>query len=275
MNTADFLKYNSFPVSSETLQFMQSMILMSARIASLGGDNYILDGCVDTGANVSAGTLVIGGEIIPFDGGAKTTYVVVSETKTTVQVYDTAYEGVYTTRKAIFGSGSGQLAWASFKRITDIVTLSNSLQQLSESFSNHTADHTVAWSKISGKPSAFPPTVHQHPFSEISGKPETYPPSAHSHLGQVVYVGDFNASGSNVTKLFGAFNVYVSHLAGGRYQLTHNLGHDRYMVFGVGLGNDFTSPRTMTSIDNNTVQINVSDDGTGNDYPVRFAIIVW
>ena len=275
MNTIDVLKYSEFPISSETLQFMQSMLLMSAKVASLGGQSYILDGCVDNGQSVTAGTVVINGEILPFDGGAKTTYVVIAETKTSVQVYDTTYDGLYTNRKVIFGSGAGQVAWSSVKRITDIVTLSTQLQALNEAFTTHTANHTVDWTKVLNKPASFPPSAHTHPFDSITDKPATYPPSAHTHLGLVVYAGEFNVAGSTVTRLFGTLNVYVSHLAGGRYQLTHGIGHTNYIVLGVGIGNDFISLRTMTDIQENTVQVNVSDDGTGNDYPIRFVIITF
>ncbi|MEU0739266.1 tail fiber domain-containing protein [Streptomyces sp. NPDC006134] len=39
----------------------------------------------------------------------------------------------------------------------------------------------VSWSSVSGKPSTFPPTSHEHSWSEVTGKPGTFPPSSHGH----------------------------------------------------------------------------------------------
>ena len=39
----------------------------------------------------------------------------------------------------------------------------------------------AAWSRISGKPSTFPPSPHAHAYSAITGKPSTFPPSSHAH----------------------------------------------------------------------------------------------
>jgi hypothetical protein len=39
----------------------------------------------------------------------------------------------------------------------------------------------VTWSSVTGKPSTFPPSAHNHPWSDITGKPLTFPPDPHTH----------------------------------------------------------------------------------------------
>jgi len=276
MNRIDFLKYQQFPMSSETMAFMQDMVALSAKLASIGGSCYILDGCEDIGDNVNPGTVVVNGEILPFAGGFRVSSVVIQEEKDGVQVYDDTYTDLYIKRKVIFGSGgSTQLPWSSFQRLPSLTSMAQTIASLDSALTWHINNHTVAWDKVTGKPSAFPPTGHGHDWSSISGKPAAYPPEAHAHPGTIAFIGDFNAVGTLAAKHFGSIDVNVTRLAGGRYQLTHRIGHTRYMVFGVALGDQFISLRAMESPTNDTVQVNVSDDGTGNDCAIRFAIIVW
>ena len=187
MNKIDFTKYQEFPVSAETYGFMQNMMQLVAKLASLGGTNYILDGCVTSGGNVSAGTVVINGELLPFAGGIINSHVVIAELKTGVQVYDVNYADLYYDRKVIFGGGSNQIEWNSFQRVTDLLTLANK---------------AVTWSNVSGKPSAFPPLNHSHLWSELSDKPTSYPPSAHTHPFPILTTGSFYLGDTNVDSKF-------------------------------------------------------------------------
>lgn len=41
---------------------------------------------------------------------------------------------------------------------------------------------SVAWEKITGKPSTFTPATHSHAWGDITGKPSTFAPSAHKHV---------------------------------------------------------------------------------------------
>ncbi len=123
MNSIDILKYPQFPMSSETLDFMQQMMLMVTKLTNLGGVNYILSGCEEIGNNVNLGFVVINGEILPFAGGTKATYVVIVETKDSVQVFGEVYSELYTNRIVTFGTGAGQLAWSDFKRVPNLLAL--------------------------------------------------------------------------------------------------------------------------------------------------------
>ena len=44
-----------------------------------------------------------------------------------------------------------------------------------------TATRWPSWSEVTGKPSTFTPSSHNHAWSEITGKPSTFTPSSHSH----------------------------------------------------------------------------------------------
>nr|DAI91239.1 MAG TPA: minor tail protein [Caudoviricetes sp.] len=41
---------------------------------------------------------------------------------------------------------------------------------------------SVAWGKITGKPSTFTPATHSHAWGDVTGKPSTFAPSAHKHV---------------------------------------------------------------------------------------------
>ena len=120
MNKVDFSKYQKFPLSTESLDFMQQMTMMMSNVALMAGDNYILSGCVETGNNVSAGIIVINGEVIPFVGGTKEAYIVIEETKRTVTAAGQIYEDIYVSRNARFGTGVVQFEWSGFKPVTPI-----------------------------------------------------------------------------------------------------------------------------------------------------------
>lgn len=159
MNSIDLFKYSRFPLSSETLDFLQQMAKLTAKLASMGGVSYILEGCAVAGSNAAAGTVVIAGEILPFVGGAIETYVVVEETKRHVTAEGQVYEEIYTSRVCRFGTGVGQVAWADLRRVPDLFTVAEALDTISEDFDMHTADHRVSWDNVDDKPEVFASAV--------------------------------------------------------------------------------------------------------------------
>lgn len=118
MNSIDLFKYPRFPLAVETIDFLQQMAVMMSKAACIGGDNFILSGCVETGTNVSTGFIVIAGEVMPFVGGTKETYIVVEEIKRSVTAEGQVFTDIYITRHARFGTGADQKAWADFARIS-------------------------------------------------------------------------------------------------------------------------------------------------------------
>ena len=159
MNKIDLFKYPRFPLSSETLDFMQQMAVLTAKLAGLGGINYILNGCVETGSSVAAGVIVINGEILPFIGGTKTTYVVIEETNRSVTAESQLYADIYTSRVCRFGTGTVQIEWSTIKRVPDLLTVSAGLAELAEAFDKHILDHRVGWANIDDKPLVFPTAI--------------------------------------------------------------------------------------------------------------------
>lgn len=130
MNTINlFNSKKQFPLSTQAIDFVQSMIKQAYKFAFIGGsDNYILTGCEQTtGNNWASGYVVINGELLPFMGGTGTAAVRIKETKTDVVAgYDT-YAEAYTTRVVEFGSNVGGVdtfTWNTFTRLksnTEIV----------------------------------------------------------------------------------------------------------------------------------------------------------
>ena len=62
---------------------------------------------------------------------------------------------------------------------------------------------SVAWGKITGKPSTFTPATHSHAWGDITGKPSTFAPSAHKHVK--ADITDFPTLGTAAAKNVGDF----------------------------------------------------------------------
>ncbi|SDC52200.1 hypothetical protein [Williamwhitmania taraxaci] len=275
MNRIDLLKYPQFPMSSETLAFLQDMVTLTAKLSSIGGNTYILEGCeLLSGNRVSPGTLVINGEVLPFTGGLTTSNVSIQESKDSVQVYDETYADLYMNRTAVASTGSGSIPWSSFQRLPSLASMAQSLASLDTALTGHITDHTVAWDKVSGKPATFSPAAHNHAWSAISEKPTTFPPSAHSHAAGPVFIGWTNWQGGPANPQGdGMIQVVVTKIQEGCYKITHNLGHVRYIVLGGSGVNSKVSIRSMYDINANDCMIVCSDDGSANDCNLYFTII--
>lgn len=107
MNKQNFEARDRFPLSTQALSFMQDMIMATAQLALIGGDNYILSGCTTTGDNVSDGVIVINGEVMPFKGGAKVNTITIVEESVQVSANGLTFENARVKRYAKFASGTG------------------------------------------------------------------------------------------------------------------------------------------------------------------------
>lgn len=116
MNSINFLGKEDFPLDTEGLNFLQDMVKQVFALAGLGGQNYILSGCVEMSGMVSEGLIVISGELVYFAGGTKKTYIAISETKGGVTNGDNTYPEAYSTRTAGFAD-AGVLLWSSFAQV--------------------------------------------------------------------------------------------------------------------------------------------------------------
>lgn len=119
MNKQNFDAKDRFPLSTQALAFMQDMILASANLARIGGDNYILSGCEITGSRVAPGVIVINGEIMPFEGGTIVPTITIVEQAEKISANGLTFEEARVTRKAQFarGTGTNYYPWAAFRRL--------------------------------------------------------------------------------------------------------------------------------------------------------------
>ena len=114
------------PFSTKGLDFIQGQILLAAELARMAGDNYILSGCTVSGNNVSAGTMILNGEIIPFVGGGLQTKVRIVQTSESVTAGAETYEDMYIYRRAEFGSNLNSVdtfLWSEIRRLPTIKEL--------------------------------------------------------------------------------------------------------------------------------------------------------
>jgi len=260
-------------MSVETLGFLQDMVALAARLSSIGGSRFILDGCEDNGSTVNAGTVVINGEVLPFAGGAKGANVIIQENKGSVQVYNDTYSDVYVARTVIFGSGVGQIAWSEFNRLPSLTGMATDISTLNTALNNHINNHSVPWGSVTGKPASFPPDAHSHSWDGISNKPGTFPPSAHNHAGRAVYLGCFDYDGTPYKQAGELPLVDVTKLSSGKYKISHNLGHTAYIVFGVSYDTQLVSIVAVPRLEENSCDVIVADDSSPNNAAIWFTII--
>ena len=120
----------NYPLSTETLDFIQGQVLLAAEWAKMAGGNYILSGCEDTGDRIGDGTLIIEGEVLPFVGGIKQGMIRIVTTKTSITAGGNTYDEARTFRAAQFGRNlqdAETYPWADFKPLpTNKFLLENS-----------------------------------------------------------------------------------------------------------------------------------------------------
>ncbi len=130
MDKVNFTAKENFPLSSDTMDLLQQMIYLSAKMALLGGSNYILSGCEDDGAgNISAGTVVLDGEMLEFAGGTKKAKMTVEQTSKTLHAFSVDYPEAYLFRKAVFSATDG-VDWDTLTRITTVLDIKAVLDKI-------------------------------------------------------------------------------------------------------------------------------------------------
>ena len=137
MNKLTLENKRDFPITTNTLKFMQDAYALLEKLAAIGGDNYIVSGCVVTGSSVSTGYMVLKGQLMPFKAGSVTSNVQIVETKQTITVEGGSREE--TSYQAEFGTSSNSannVTWASIKRINTVLELMTELETLSQQLTN-------------------------------------------------------------------------------------------------------------------------------------------
>lgn len=125
MNRQNFEAKDRFPLSTQSLTFMQDMIMAVSRLALIGGENYILSGCERNGSHVADGIVVIRGEVMPLKGGTAVDTIAVIEEAVAVSADGMDFDNARVKRYAQFASGTGDnyYAWSGFLPLTTNVRL--------------------------------------------------------------------------------------------------------------------------------------------------------
>lgn len=124
MNTLALANKQNFPLTTDALRFMQEAYAALEQLTKLGGDNYILSGCVVTGSSASSGWMVIGGKLVPFAGGSIQTNVqIITTTSTVVVGTGTRDETVYSAEFGTSANPAENVLWATLNanRITSTI----------------------------------------------------------------------------------------------------------------------------------------------------------
>lgn len=116
MNTVKYNTTEGFPLDTTNLDFLQKSFKTMQAFGELAGDMSIIQGCVETGNQVSDGYVYLNGELLEFRGGNKSTYVIIRETEEFAEFENGENKVIEVTRWVQFGNASQRWAWADFKR---------------------------------------------------------------------------------------------------------------------------------------------------------------
>ncbi len=277
MNRIDANQTGGFPLTTNTLNFLQESYNLFNVLGQLAGNLSIITGCEVTGSSVGNGAVYIDGEVLPFIGGTLSPNVVIKETAQTREFENGEQKQVYFTRYATFGISTTSYKWADFKRVDNLQELMQKHQELAKNFQQH----IHAWNDITDKPTVFPPKRHNHSWSSVTDKPSVFPPSAHTHSyndltdkpefgGRVVIAGKVQANPRRILKVFtGTFSVhpiYEHRDWDCEHRIWHGLGHTDYVVTGhiVGNVNNRTIKFTCYEMHENYCCVVTADDDTTN-----------
>lgn len=148
MNSIKFNGRPNFPLSIETMTFLQEIISESAKLSRLGGESYILSGCQENGLNVSEGIVILNGELMKFEGGQKQEYIYIAESKRSVVASGYNFPDVYTTRSARFGYADERFKWEDLKRVQSNLELSEAISNITsrvDSLQGFVAGMVILW----------------------------------------------------------------------------------------------------------------------------------
>lgn len=125
---------SGFPGTNKTWRFIRDMINQVSQLTSLGGSNYIINGCEVVNDVVSDGYIVIDGELLPFTGGAIQDDVIIDQVvENTTYLEDANSDGegdskeTYFTRSARFGSGAGSVPFSSLSKFNPLTEVKRRL----------------------------------------------------------------------------------------------------------------------------------------------------
>jgi hypothetical protein len=134
MDTLALSGKTNFALTTDALAFMQAAYSAFEKLAALGGDNYVVSGCTESGTSVTSGWMVLNGKLMPFNGGTVQTNVQIIQTTAPIKVGSTTREE--TTYHAEFGTSSDTANNVAYADIARLTALSNvlSANQINKGF---------------------------------------------------------------------------------------------------------------------------------------------
>lgn len=117
MNIIHCNQAGGFPLTTETLNFLQNTYKIFNAVSGLTGDLAIVSGCQQVGNTISDGVVAIEGELYPFEGTTVGATVFIKETQIAQIFEDGSSKNVYIQKVATFGNSTRTYPWSSFKRI--------------------------------------------------------------------------------------------------------------------------------------------------------------
>lgn len=133
MNNIDFNSSpDGFPLEADsTLGYMfDSLRDAILGLAKLADDDVIVSGVIDSGGSVTDGWIVKDGEFLFFQGGTKSANCIIEETVISKNNQNGTPVDRYFTRKVIFGTGAGQFAFNSLRRVRSVFDLMSDLHRI-------------------------------------------------------------------------------------------------------------------------------------------------
>lgn len=123
MNRLNFVQTGGYPIKAERLKELQDAFEIFNGLGAILGTTAIVSGCQVNGTQTADGVVYYNGELYNFVGGTTQNEVVIVEVETSRPFNDGTTKVVHTANYITFGSGTGAISWANFKR-------TNSLQEI-------------------------------------------------------------------------------------------------------------------------------------------------
>lgn len=136
MNELRLTHPGGFPLTQDTMNFMQEAYRLFNSLGALAGDLAILKGCAVSSGTVSNGVVYINGEILPFVGGTLGGNVIVVSQETPKTFEDGVDRNVEIVRFAKFGTGATMYAWNDFKQAGSLIEKEAKIQNLTTRLDN-------------------------------------------------------------------------------------------------------------------------------------------
>lgn len=223
MNKLDFTIKPGWPASTETWEYLQNMILNAQNIGLLGGQHYVLSGCLEAGGNVGDGVMVVGGEVVPFVGGPVQPKIIIVDTTVNRQFFGGVSNAYYHNRVAVFGTGPGEVLYSDFKRndpANGVLARLDRMEQMLKPLMGYDVAGTVTYGSwlFWGRPASEIPTGWEAvPDADWKGRVPVVLDDADVRFNTVGQVGGEAEHTLTVAEMAAHSHVYSKTVNGGSF----------------------------------------------------------